>query len=1010
MKFRGAIAASLVLGSLGCQTLLQDIRAGFAADNPGSSPQTFATVGTVAYFSATDGIHGAELWRSDGTYAGTALLRDVRKGPGDSRPLSLTAWGNTLLFAADDGEHGYEPWISDGTTAGTRMLVDLLPGNDGRIPVFVPAGPAFFILTQSLEANGNRIWKSDGTASGTTFVGAFPFSDAAPPATAVLGGKLLMMVTNQLWISDGTQAGTVQIATVGSLFRTHRFLAVVGSVGLFEAEDATHGNELWRTDGTVTGTAFLAELTPGTTSSRFFAGTVLGTDLVFGCDDTISGSALWKSDGTAAGTQRLRAFPTVGFGKSPYLLGVVGTRVLFLVDDGVVGFEPWTTDGTSAGTQLLLDISPGASGCGLLASFGTTANGLAFFVADDQTHGQEPWVTDGTPAGTHLVADLEAGPTGSDPLSGTPLGNQVIFAPRTSSLGTEPWISDGTPTGTMLVREIRPATPLGSDAYGFATLNGLTYFVADDGVHGREPWQSDGTPPGTRLCFDSQPGLGSPNLTGWIRLGDRLLSFANLGSNHAKLVSWDGIATSYQVLADPAGTATVGVATQTLLGIDRIYFRYSTLLPQAGSLWRSDGTAQGTVRLWQVTGDIVPFATFGNRLLFGRSTGGSTYELWDGDGTQAGSTRLATFQANINQAPASDFVQLGTRICFLATNANRTDLWCSDGTAAGTVAVTDPTFGSLEAIATPGRATARLVQFAGGVWFTSQMGTPKQRLWVTNGTRSGCVAILDSTDACPPMFTIIEGRMLFAASSLATGRELWSTDGTFGGTVALPELVAGPIGGLEFTESITPLGAGNVAVLAAHDGVHGSEPWCTDGQSWLANFDIWSGPGSSAPSGFQRLGDRVLFVADDGTIGREPFVLGAHDLGVGFVDDLGGGCPGSGDRIPSLRANSAPRVGHQNFAIGLEGGFPNAAQAWVLGPTSLAVPLPGGCTSFVGPSWLVVAGRVDARGATRLALPVPHLGSLVGADLYVQAAVADPRGSYEGKFSFSPALRVYFGR
>src|SRR5262245_16221248 len=99
--------------------LLKDINVAF-----GSSPTSVTSVNGTAYFAADDGVNGIELWKSDGTAAGTVLVKNIRSGATGSNPASLTNVNGTLFFKANDGVNGIELWKSDGTAAGTVLGIE----------------------------------------------------------------------------------------------------------------------------------------------------------------------------------------------------------------------------------------------------------------------------------------------------------------------------------------------------------------------------------------------------------------------------------------------------------------------------------------------------------------------------------------------------------------------------------------------------------------------------------------------------------------------------------------------------------------------------------------------------------------------------------------------------------------------------------------------------------------------------------------------------------------------
>lgn len=327
----------------------------------GSFPGSFVVVGDIAYFHAYDQKHGNELWRSDGTKAGTRRVTDIRPGK-NGLGSALAVIDGELYFVADDGRHGPELWRSDGTRRGTRMVTDLRPRKTSRIESPPTAAGSHAYLTVRTADEGLELWRTDGTGEGTVLV-----KDIAP----------------------GPKSSKPQD------------LIAVGDQLFFTADDRTHGRELWRTDGSAEGTVLVEDIVPGSEGSWLGDFSALGDDLYFlvrdDCCELVIPGEQYRSDGTVAGTGPFGSEldGTDGLQRpwhsgSEQLASVsVGSHLYFAADDGVHGMELWSSDGTPEGTSLVQDTRPGPQGSDPQSL--VAAEGHLYFSADDGEHGRQFW-------------------------------------------------------------------------------------------------------------------------------------------------------------------------------------------------------------------------------------------------------------------------------------------------------------------------------------------------------------------------------------------------------------------------------------------------------------------------------------------------------------------------------------------------------------------------------------------------------------------------------------------
>jgi ELWxxDGT repeat protein len=302
-----------------------------------SHPDTVTVMGKQVFFAADDGKHGVELWKSDGTEKGTTLVKDINTVKGNSNPNDkgdaltrsaevekLYVVGKTLYFRASDGKHGVELWKSDGTNKGTRLVKDINPAapapintackdrkscvgsswvDDITVVGKTAAGRRIY-FTATDGKHGLELWKSDGTRKGTKLVRSInPTSarEASDISNLVALRRRIYFSANdgkhgvELWKSDGTRSGTTLVKDInpGKADSDPDSLTAFKGRLLFSADDGVHGYEMWRSNGTKANTGLLINLEPGAGGSEPGELTISGPLLYFAASTPSAGEELW---------------------------------------------------------------------------------------------------------------------------------------------------------------------------------------------------------------------------------------------------------------------------------------------------------------------------------------------------------------------------------------------------------------------------------------------------------------------------------------------------------------------------------------------------------------------------------------------------------------------------------------------------------------------------------------------------------------------------------------------
>ena len=366
-------------------------------------------------------------------------------GPGGERPgePQLYPLGDAaLVFLHHDGS-STEIWRTDGTDAGTELALAATPNE--RIYPFSDLGTGLLLLTIGQHFGLSFF---DPALDTVLVLPSYTSSSHAPQYPSVVGHSAYFSVyadplPDELWRSDGTVEGTLQLMTLPAEHGlASEFFELDGSA-LFALDNWETGLQLWTSDGTPSGTLRLRSFADGRYGMADLG--TIGHRALFGVHtfDSSTGiyrSELWETDGTGEGTQFLMDLERDG--RPEYIRHFLqsASTLLFETTNDDYAVTLWSTDGTPGGTRAVWSDAPLNYGWWWEAIQPTPFGPELVFVGETPAHGKELRVMEATAFGSRLLVDLRPGPESSSPRDLIVATDRLYFTADDGLHGRELWV------------------------------------------------------------------------------------------------------------------------------------------------------------------------------------------------------------------------------------------------------------------------------------------------------------------------------------------------------------------------------------------------------------------------------------------------------------------------------------------------------------------------------------------------------------------------------------------
>ncbi len=605
---------------------LANINQGQWASSQAMEPHS---VGSKAFFLANDGVHGTEVWVTDGTEEGTTQLVDTNDDTNTISNVNFFDIGNETYFSV-----GYKKlYKTDGTPDGTVLVKDFTPSNANvgysSQEIHKIGDEVFFIVASNVRS----IWKTDGTEEGTALL-----IDNLPSSN-------LRAINNELFFLQSCNSTQSCLYKVNSSVPQLELIATIPIQYLHNISTENDGiiffegaNELWKTNGTEIGTVKVSDLESSEVTSANWTYRFVNNKILFTYYGGESGQEIWVSDGTSEGTFILKDF-NPGFRSSyPELIHANDNLLFAALNSGDTGKEVWASNGNMGNALFLGDLNSSGESISI-KDYKVAESDIVLRINRDFTQSQVPNLV--TISEDNILTPIKS--IGSYTYqnyynSNFEILNESIFFTAKEVIGN----SFSNHLFKYKDKQLEKVVDLHFSDF-ISETNESLFFANSDETHGQEIWSSKGTTETTSIFVDAVEG------------------------------------------------ATGGAFTSELQEIEYIhglgYFFVAIDAAHGPELWKTDLTDGGTAMVKDINEGFfgsfpTKFFAFENKLIFLTRKQNSVYELWVSDGTESGTNKLFDHSLNIG---AIRYHKIGNSLYYvIRNNSFFYELWKTDGTTDGT--------------------------------------------------------------------------------------------------------------------------------------------------------------------------------------------------------------------------------------------------------------------------------------------------------------------------------------